>query len=39
MTLLTLLVFVHPVYTFVHCRRLARHRAESALSETPEAKL
>ncbi|TWW59737.1 Solute carrier family 43 member 3 [Takifugu flavidus] len=29
LTLLTLLVFVHPIFAFMHCRRLARCRAPS----------
>uniref|UniRef100_H3D477 Solute carrier family 43 member 3a n=1 Tax=Tetraodon nigroviridis TaxID=99883 RepID=H3D477_TETNG len=33
LTLLTLLVFVHPVYTFVRCRRLARRRAEGPATQ------
>lgn len=36
LTLLTLLVFVHPVYTFVHCRSLARRRDANSLSQTPQ---
>lgn len=33
LTLLTLLVFIHPVYIFVHCRRGARHRADDPQTE------
>ncbi|KAI3352774.1 hypothetical protein L3Q82_019351 [Scortum barcoo] len=33
LTLLTLLVFIHPVYVFIHCRRLARHREDNAQKE------
>ncbi|XP_022611494.1 solute carrier family 43 member 3-like [Seriola dumerili] len=30
LTLLTLLVFIHPVYIFIHCRKLTRHREDNA---------
>ena len=33
LTLLTLLVFIHPVYVFIHCRRAARHREDNAQTE------
>ncbi|XP_036966227.1 solute carrier family 43 member 3a isoform X1 [Acanthopagrus latus] len=41
LTLLTLLVFIHPVYVFIHCRKLAHQREESAQTGTKmaEAKL
>lgn len=41
LTLLTLLVFIHPVYVFIHCRKAAREREESTQTGTKmaEAKL
>ncbi|XP_076583456.1 solute carrier family 43 member 3a [Chaetodon auriga] len=33
LTLLTLLVFIHPIYTFIHCRRVARRREDNAQTE------
>ncbi|XP_044047173.1 solute carrier family 43 member 3a isoform X2 [Siniperca chuatsi] len=33
LTLLTLLVFIHPVYVFIHCRKVARHRDDNAHTE------
>ncbi|KAM7393673.1 hypothetical protein PAMP_020528 [Pampus punctatissimus] len=27
--ILTLLVFIHPIYVFIHCRKLARHREDN----------
>lgn len=33
LTLLTLLVFIHPVYVFIRCRKVARHREDSAQTE------
>ncbi|KAG7214500.1 hypothetical protein INR49_023012 [Caranx melampygus] len=35
LTLLTLLVFIHPVYIFMHCRRLAHHRRDNSQTEAP----
>uniref|UniRef100_A0A3Q1KDZ7 Solute carrier family 43 member 3a n=1 Tax=Anabas testudineus TaxID=64144 RepID=A0A3Q1KDZ7_ANATE len=34
LTLLTLVVFIHPVYVFIHCRKLARNRADNTQTET-----
>ncbi|XP_071360795.1 solute carrier family 43 member 3a isoform X2 [Trachinotus anak] len=40
LTLLTLLVFIHPIYIFIHCRKLARHREDSTQTEaTNDSKL
>eukprot|EP00064_Thunnus_orientalis_P011603 superscaffoldBa00001689_g11634 len=44
LTILTLLVFIHPIYIFTHCRKLARHREDntqnvSYSSRLSEAKL
>ncbi|GAA6230324.1 solute carrier family 43 member 3-like [Lates japonicus] len=33
LTLLTLLVFVHPAYIFIHCRRLTRYREDNVQAE------
>ncbi|XP_060948781.1 equilibrative nucleobase transporter 1-like [Limanda limanda] len=33
LTFLTLLVFIHPVYVFIHCRKLTHHRALKAQTE------
>ncbi|XP_029018844.2 solute carrier family 43 member 3a [Betta splendens] len=33
LSLFTLLVFIHPIYIFIHCRKLARTRLESSQSE------
>lgn len=33
LTLLTLLVFIHPVYVFIHCRKVTRHREDNAQTE------
>nr|XP_046259341.1 solute carrier family 43 member 3a [Scatophagus argus] len=33
LTLFTLLVFIHPVYIFIHCRKVARHRENSSTSD------
>ncbi|XP_038570292.1 solute carrier family 43 member 3a [Micropterus salmoides] len=33
LTILTLLVFIHPVYVFIHCRKVARHRDGNAHTE------
>uniref|UniRef100_A0A7N6F7E2 Solute carrier family 43 member 3a n=1 Tax=Anabas testudineus TaxID=64144 RepID=A0A7N6F7E2_ANATE len=33
LTLLTLLLFIHPVYVFIHCRKLARNRADNTQTE------
>ncbi|XP_019939369.2 equilibrative nucleobase transporter 1-like [Paralichthys olivaceus] len=33
LTFLTLLVFIHPLYVFIHCRKLTHHRALNAQTE------
>ncbi|XP_056325956.1 solute carrier family 43 member 3a isoform X1 [Danio aesculapii] len=33
LTILTLLAFIHPVYVFLHCRELAKHRENSRTLE------
>ncbi|XP_059199510.1 equilibrative nucleobase transporter 1-like isoform X1 [Centropristis striata] len=33
LTVLSLLAFIHPVYIFVHCRRVARHQEDDAHSD------
>ncbi|XP_035516480.1 solute carrier family 43 member 3-like [Morone saxatilis] len=33
LTLLTLLVFIHPAYVFFHCRRIARYREDNTQTE------
>ncbi|XP_071773261.2 equilibrative nucleobase transporter 1-like [Centroberyx gerrardi] len=39
LTLLTLLVFIHPVYIFIHCRKLARQREDTQTVATLGSKL
>ncbi|XP_070684313.1 solute carrier family 43 member 3a [Pempheris klunzingeri] len=37
LTVLTLLVFIHPVYTFIHCRKVACHREDCAQAQATAA--
>ncbi|XP_040002628.1 LOW QUALITY PROTEIN: solute carrier family 43 member 3a [Xiphias gladius] len=37
LTLLTLVVFIHPVCVFIHCRKLAHHREDNGQTEATSA--